>query len=210
MRLYEYFRSSTSYRVRIALNLKGVAVDHIPVHLLRDGGEQHLPAYRAINPQGRVPALILDDGTTLIQSPAILEWLEETYTAPALLPVGPAARARVRALCALIGCDIHPLNNLTVLSYLRERFGEPQAAIDDWYRHWIREGFTALEGMVETPFCCGDHVTMADVYLVPQVANARRVNTDLAPFPKIVAIEQRCLELEPFAKARPEVQPAAA
>jgi maleylacetoacetate isomerase len=209
MKLYEYFRSSTSYRVRIALNLKGVPAELMQIHLLRNGGEQFAPAFRAINPQARVPALVLDDGTTLIQSPAILEWLEEAFPEPALLPGDVLARARARAMAALIGCDIHPLNNLAVLVYLREVLTQDEAAVDAWYRHWIATGFEALEQMVGTPFCMGAGVTLADVYLVPQVANARRTKLDLAPFPRIVAIEQACLALKPFADARPEVQPAA-
>ncbi|HTZ71112.1 MAG TPA: maleylacetoacetate isomerase [Acetobacteraceae bacterium] len=210
MKLYEYFRSSATYRVRIALNLKKIAVEMVPIHLLRNGGEQDAPSYRAINPQGRVPALVLDDGTTLIQSPAILEWLEETYPDPPLLPRDPIARAHVRGIAALIACDIHPLNNLSVLTYLRNNFNVAQDKVDVWYRHWITTGFTALEQMLSAPYCCGDGVTLADVMLVPQVANARRFGTDLTPFPRITAIEQTCLALPAFDAARPEVQPGAA
>ena len=209
MQLYEYFRSSASYRVRIALNLKGVDAEIVQVHLLRNGGEQHAPTFRALNPQARVPALVLDDGTPLIQSPAILEWLEEQYPQPPLLPQGALARARVRGLAALIACDIHPLNNTSILAYLKGPLGQEEAAVGAWARHWISTGFAALEQMVDGPFCCGDAVTLADVYLVPQMANARRVETDLSPFPKLVAIEQRCLALEAIARARPEAQPAA-
>jgi maleylacetoacetate isomerase len=210
MRLYEYFRSSASYRVRIALNLKGVAHEIIQVHLLQDGGAQFRPEYTALNPQARVPSLVLDDGTVIIQSPAILEYLEEVYPAPALLPANPVARARVRAIGALIGCDIHPLNNLAVLGYLRQHFAADKSTVEAWYAHWITLGFAALEQMVAAPFCVGDDVTLADVMLVPQVANARRSNVDLSPFPRIVAIEKACLALPAFAAARPEVQPAAA
>jgi len=209
MKLYEYFRSSASYRVRIALNLKSVSAETIQIHLLRNGGEQFAPAFRAINPQARVPAMVLDDGTTLIQSPAILEWLEETFPEPPLLPRDPIARGRIRAMAALIACDIHPLNNLAVLAYLREHFAADEAAIGTWYRHWIATGFEALEQMVGAPFAAGKSVTLADVYLVPQVANARRQNLDLTPFPRIVAIEHACLAQPPFADARPEAQPAA-
>jgi maleylacetoacetate isomerase len=206
VKLYEYYRSSASYRVRIALNLKQVAVETVQIHLLRNGGEQHAPAYRAINPQGRVPCLVLDDGTALIQSPAILEWLEETYPHPPLLPAGARARAHVRAIAALIACDIHPLNNSSVLAYLKSDLAQPQPALDAWYAHWIRLGFEALEPMMAAPYCCGDGVTLADVMLVPQVANARRMNVDLSRFPRIVAAEQACLALAAFADARPEMQ----
>lgn len=209
MTLHEYYRSSASYRLRIALNVKQVAVETVQVHLLRGGGEQHGAAFRAINPQGRVPCLVLDDGTTLIQSPAILEWLEEAYPEPPLLPHDAMARARVRGLAALIACDIHPLNNTSVLGYLRNDLGQSPEAAQAWCAHWIQLGFAALEQMVGAPYCCGEAVTLADVMLVPQVANARRSNVDLAPFPRIVAIEQACLALKPFADARPEVQPAA-
>ncbi len=210
MTLYEYFRSSASYRLRIALNLKQVAVDTVQIHLVRDGGAQFAAAYRAINPQARVPTLVLDDGTALIQSPAILEWLDETYPDPPLLPAAPTARAHVRAIAALIACDIHPLNNLAVLKYLRETLGQDQAAIDAWYAHWIGIGFTALEPLLGAPFSCGSEITLADVMLVPQVANARRVNFDIAGFPRIVAIEQACLAVPAFAEASPERHPAAA
>jgi maleylacetoacetate isomerase len=209
MKLYEYYRSSASYRLRIALNLKQVTVETVQIHLLRNGGEQHTQAYRAINPQGRVPCLVLDDGTTLIQSPAILEWLEETYPQPPLLPAGALARAHVRSIAALIACDIHPLNNTSVLAYLKTDLAQPQPAVDSWYAHWIRLGFETLEQMVAAPYCCGDAVTLADVMLVPQVANARRMNVDLSAFPRIVAAEQACLALPAFAAARPEAQPAA-
>ncbi len=208
MKLYEYFRSSASYRVRIALNLKGLSAENVQIHLLRE--EQFAPAYRAINPQARVPSLIAADGEILIQSPAILEWLEEVYPAPALLPADPLARARIRAMAALIGCDIHPLNNSGVMVYLRTVLHLDDAAVSAWYAHWITLGFTALEQMVEGPYCAGAGLSLADVYLVPQVANARRMRVDLTAFPKIVAIDAACLALQAFADARPEVQPAAA
>lgn len=209
MKLYEYFRSSASYRLRIALNLKRLPHESVHIHLLRNGGEQHDPSYIAINPQGRVPTLALDDGTILIQSPAILEWLEETYPEPPLLPRSARARAHVRAMAALIACDIHPLNNSSVLAYLKNTLSQPQEAVDAWYAHWIKLGFAALEQMVSTPYCRGNEVTLADVMLVPQVANARRMKVDLESFPRIVAIEQNCLALPAFADARPEVHPAA-
>ncbi len=209
MTLYEYFRSSASYRLRIALNIKRLAHETVQIHLLRNGGEQHNPNYLAINPQGRVPALVLDDGTTLIQSPAILEWLEETFPEPPLLPRDALARARVRAMAALIACDIHPLNNSSVLAYLKTTLSQPQEAVDAWYAHWITIGFAALEQLVSAPYCNGNALTLADVMLVPQVANARRMNVALDAFRRIVSIEQQCLALTEFANARPEVQPAA-
>lgn len=207
MKLYEYFRSSASYRTRIALNLKGVGYDIAQIHLLKD--EQFSAAYRAINPQGRVPTLVCPDGAVLMQSPAILEWLEETIPEPALLPGDALARARIRAMAALIACDIHPLNNSGVMVYLRKTLALDEAAVSAWYSHWITLGFTALEQMVDGPYCVGDRMTMADVYLVPQVANARRMHVDLSAFPKIVAIDALCLTHPAFADARPEVQAAA-
>jgi len=208
MRLYEYFRSSASYRVRIALNLKGVAAEIVQLHLLR--GEQKAADYVALNPQGRVPSLVLEDGTVISQSPAILEYLEEVFPEPALLPSDPVARARVRAMAAIIACDIHPLDNLAPLAYLRGHFGADQAAVDAWYAHWIIEGFTALEQMVVGPYCLGETLSLADVMLVPQMANARRVAMDFSAFPKLVAIDQHCLSLPAFDLARPEQQAAAA
>ena len=149
MKLYDYFRSSAAYRVRIALNLKGLAYERHEVHLVRDGGEHLKADYRAINPQARVPALELDDGTILTQSPAILEWIEETHPEPPLLPADPILRARVRAVAAIVACDIHPVNNLAVLKYLRGQLGHDQETVNAWYRHWIEEGFRAIETLVE-------------------------------------------------------------
>ena len=208
MRLYTYFRSSAAYRVRIALNLKGLPYEAVPIHLLKK--EQNAPDYLAVNPQGRVPSLDLD-GTVLIQSPAILEYLEEIYPEPPLLPSDPVARARVRAICALIACDIHPLNNVGVLRYIKRAFGQEQAAIDDWYRHWIVEGFTALEQIIEPgPFAFGSNPTLADVYLVPQVYNAVRLHVPMEPYPKIAAADRACSDLEAFKAAAPEAQADAA
>ena len=208
MRLYTYFRSSAAYRVRIALNLKGLSYESIPVNLLK--GEQAAPAYLAVNPQARVPALETED-TLLLQSPAILEWLEETHPEPPLLPADPVARARVRAACALIGCDIHPLNNLAVLRYLKRDLGQEQAAIDRWYVHWVAQGFDALEKLLgAAPFAFGERPTLADVYLVPQVANARRFKVPLDPYPRIVAADAAATALQPFAAAAPDRQPDAA
>lgn len=203
--LYDYPRSSACYRVRIALHLKGIPFRREEIHLLREGGEQFRPAYRAINPQARVPALRLEDGSVLIQSPAILEWLEETHPTPALLPAEPGRRAQVRAAFSLIACDIHPLNNLAVLTYLKTKLGQDEQAVTAWYHHWITEGFNALEDLIEGPrFCFGEAPTLADVALVPQVANAERYRLPLTPWPKIAAIAAHCRSLEPFARAHPD------
>ncbi len=208
MKLYTYFRSSAAYRVRIALNLKGLPYKAMPIHLLKK--EQSAPDYLAVNPQGRVPALDLG-GTVLIQSPAILEYLEEVYPDPPLLPSDPVARARVRAVCALIACDIHPLNNVGVLRYVKRAFGQEQTAIDDWYRHWIVEGFTALEQLIEPgPFAFGPSPTLADVYLVPQVYNGLRLRVPMEPYPKIAAADCACSGLDAFKAAAPEAQADAA
>jgi len=210
MLLYDYYRSSAAYRVRIALNLKGVAYTSREIHLLRDGGAQFTPEYRAINPQSRVPSLALDDGTVLIQSPAILEWLEETHPEPPLLPPDPVARARVRAVAAIVACDVHPINNLSVLNYLRGPLHLEQPAVDAWYRHWIEAGFRAIEALIEaTPFCFGEHPTLADVVLVPQIGNARRQAVPLDEFPKIAAVGAACASVDAFTRAAPEaVRPA--
>ena len=208
MRLYTYFRSSAAYRVRIALNLKGVAYEAVPVNLLK--GEQRQEGYRAVNPQQRVPSLDTG-GATLIQSPAILEYLDEVYPEPPLLPVGAANRARVRAVASLIACDIHPLNNSGVLAYLKTRLGHDQAAADEWYAHWVREGFDAVEALIEPgPYAFGSRVTLADVYLVPQVFNARRFNVPLDAYPKIAAVDEACAALTAFQDAAPANQPDAA
>jgi maleylacetoacetate isomerase len=208
VKLYTYFRSSAAYRVRIGLNLKGLAYKPVFIHLVKR--EQVQPQYLAVNPQGRVPALDLG-GEVLTQSPAILEYLEEIYPDPPLLPSDPLRRARVRAACALIACDIHPLNNLSILSYLKHNFGQEQPAIDAWYVHWVTEGFKALEQMLSPgPFTFGDKPTLADVYLVPQVYNARRFKVSLEAFPKIVAADAACNEIEAFRAAAPDKQPDAA
>lgn len=210
MKLYSFFRSSAAYRARIALNLKGLPYETVSVHLTKDGGRNYRPEYRAINPQMRVPALITDAGQTLIQSLAIIEYLDETHPDPPLLPKDPIARAKVRAMAELIACDIHPLNNTSPLRYLKNQMGQQQSAIDAWYHHWILAGFEALETLLEGgPYACGTAVTLADVCLVPQVANARRFNVPLERFPKIVAADAACLELPAFDRARPENQPDA-
>ena len=210
MKLYSYFRSSAAYRVRIALNLKGISYETIPVHLTKDGGRQHTPAYRAINPQARVPALEVSNGDVLTQSMAIIEYLDETHPEPPLLPADAVARAKVRAIAQAIACDIHPLNNLIALQYLRRHLKHEQPEIDAWYHHWIIEGFGALETMLGPgPYSCGAKVTLADVCLVPQVVNARRLKVPLDKFPKIVAADAACLKLPAFDRARPDNQPDA-
>jgi len=211
MKLYSYFRSSAAYRVRIALNLKGIEYD-LESKSLRTA--EHLAAdYLEINPQGFVPALGIE-GTVLAQSIAILEYLDERYPVPMLLPKHPVARAQVRAMALSIACDIHPLNNLRVLNYLRSEFKLTDSQVDDWYRHWIVEGFRPLETSVKrhsktSRHCFGEEISIADVCLVPQMFNARRLNVDLAPFPTLVAISTALESLPAFAAARPEVQPDA-
>lgn len=209
--LYDYFRSSAAYRVRIALRLKGLSYDQIPIHLVRGGGEHLSEAYRAINPQRRVPALAVDeDRTILIQSLAILEWLEEIFPEPPLLPADPLCRARCRAVAAIVACDIHPLNNTSTIKYLRQTLGCDQPAIDAWYAHWISEGFSAIETMIDPkPFAMGEAVSLADLYITPQVYNARRFSVPLGAFPKIVAVADACAALPAFRAAAPENQPDA-
>jgi maleylpyruvate isomerase len=210
VKLYSYFRSSAAYRVRIALNLKGLGYDTLPIHLIKDGGHHRKPEFRAINPQMRVPALVAPQGEILIQSLAIIEYLDETHPSPPLLPKDPIARARVRAMAQLIACDIHPLNNVGPLRYLKNKMGQEQSAIDAWYHHWVIEGFDALETLMEAgPYSYGAEVTLADVCLVPQVANARRLKVALDKYPKIVAADAACLKLAAFDRARPENQPDA-
>ncbi|ANN67882.1 maleylacetoacetate isomerase [Bordetella bronchialis] len=214
MQLYSYFRSSAAYRVRIALNLKGLPYDTVPVHLLKDGGQQLKPDYVRLNPQALVPALV-DGSTVLTQSMAIIEYLDETHPQPPLLPATPAARARVRALAQGIACDIHPLNNLRVLRYLKRELDVPDDARDAWYRHWVQTGLLALERMLaDSPdtgtYCHGDTPTMADACLVPQLFNARRLDCDLSAMPTILRIDAACQALPAFAGAAPENQPDAA
>ena len=211
LQLYSYFRSSAAYRLRIALHLKGLAFDTVPVHLLKGGGEQLQSAYRAINPAALVPAL-QDDGATLTQSLAIMEYLEETHPQPPLLPADPLGRARVRALALTVACDIHPLNNLRVLTYLSSELQASGDARNAWARHWMALGFSALEEhLVHSPqtgvFCHGDTPTLADCCLVPQVFNAHRFELDMAPYPTLARIAQHCQSLEPFLAAHPARQP---
>ncbi len=212
MKLYNFFRSGTSHRLRIALNLKGVSAEYIAVDLRT---EEHLKeAFKSLNPQGLVPALVHDD-QVLIQSPAIIEWLEERYPTPALLPQDADQRAHVRALAAMVGCDIHPLNNRRVLEYLRHQFKADEAAINTWCANWISAGFDALEALLKADsqrgrFCFGDTPTLADVYLVPQVESARRFKVDMTQWPLIAGVDAACMQLQAFQKAAPMLQPDAA
>jgi maleylpyruvate isomerase len=211
MKLYNFFRSGTSHRLRIALNLKGIDYEYVAVDLRR---EEHLQsAFKTLNPQGFVPALE-HAGQTMIQSPAIIEWLEERYPTPALLPADPEGRARVRALAAIVACDIHPIHNRRILEYLRRTLGSDEAGVEAWCQRWIAEGFDALEALLAADtargsFCFGDAPTLADVYLVPQVESARRFNLDLSCYPCIVAVDRACAELEAFRRAAPAMQPDA-
>jgi maleylacetoacetate isomerase len=214
LKLYGYWRSSAAYRVRIALNLKGLAYEQLPVHLVDNGGEHRAAAFRALNPQRLLPVLI--DGERVIrQSLAIIEYLDETYDGEMkLLPATARARARVRALAQVVACDIHPLANLRVMQYLEHEFNAPKMERESWTRHWIAEGFAAIEALLAENvttgvYCEGDEPSLADVFLVPQVYNARRAELDMKPFPAIARIEAHCLKLPAFDRARPENQPDA-
>ena len=210
MKLYSYFRSSAAYRVRIALNLKGLDYEMVSIHLTKDGGQQRKPDFVAINPMMRVPALVLSGGEVLTQSLAIIEYLDETYPDPPLLPAEALDRAKARAIAQVIACDIHPLNNLAPLQYIKRQLKHEQPAIDAWYHHWVLQGFTALENMLAPgPYACGSRVSLADLCLVPQVYNARRLKVPLEAFPKIVAVDAACLKLPAFDKAQPDKQPDA-
>ena len=211
MKLYSFFRSGTSQRLRIALNLKGLQTEYLPVDLRT---EQHLQAaFKAINPQGLVPALV-DGDQVLIQSPAIIEWLEEKYPNPPLLPADAQQRAHVRALAAMVGCDIHPINNRRILEYLRHQFKADEAAINAWCATWITAGFDAFEALLAADksrgdFCFGSQPGLADVYLVPQVESARRFKVDMARWPLISAVDAACMKLPAFERAAPMKQPDA-
>ena len=213
LKLYSYWRSSAAYRVRIGLNLKGLVYETVPVHLVRDGGQQHSAEYIAKNPQQLVPTLQHVE-RVIRQSLAILEYLDEAWPSPRLLPMTARDRARVRALAQMVACDIHPLNNLRVLQYFEHTWNVPQAERDDWIKHWIVEGFTAMEALLVEdaatgPYCHGQTPGLADCCLVPQVFNARRFGVDITAFPTILRIEEACLALPAFDRARPENQPDA-
>lgn len=214
MKLFGFFRSSAAFRVRIALNLKGLAYEDAFIHLRRN--DQRGENYLAVNPQGLVPALEID-GQTLIQSMAIVEYLDETHPEPPFLPADPAGRAQVRALAAIVACDIHPINNLRVLRYLSRPLGHDQTAIETWYNHWIATGFEAFERLLAGDraagghragdFCDGDRPGLADIALVPQVVNSERYRLDLSPYPTIARIYANCMQLQAFADAHPNNQP---
>ena len=211
MKLYTFFRSSAAFRVRIALNLKGLQYESLPKAFARN--EHRAPDYLALNPQGLIPALAID-GVVLSQSLAIIEYLNDRHPAPPLLPEDPIDRARVRSMAMAIACEIHPLNNLRVLNYLRDQLKQDDSGIGTWYRHWVTEGFRGLEVQAREysangRYCFGDAVSLADVYLVPQMFNARRFKTDLTPFPTLVGMSTHLEALPAFAAARPEVQPDA-
>lgn len=217
MKLYSYFRSSASYRVRIALNLKGLAYETVPVHLLKDGGRQHSAEYRKLNPDELVPALV-DDGAdgarAITQSLAIIEYLEETCPTPALLPERAVDRAFVRALALSVACEIHPLNNLRVLRYLTHTLKVGEEDKNAWYRHWVEQGLAAVEATLAGDarvgtFCFGDRPSLADCFLVPQVFNAQRFQCDLSAMPTVMRIHDACMALDAFVQAAPAQQPDA-
>lgn len=212
MRFHGYFRSSSSYRCRIAFNLKGLSYDFVPVHLVKDGGQQRGAAYRALNPQGLVPTLEVD-GHVLTQSPAILEWLEEAHPTPALLPESVMERAAVRAFCAVIACEIHPLQNLRTLQYLEEAYGQGLEGKEAWCQRWIGDGLAACEALLArrpaTRFAFGDTPGMAEVYLVPQLFSAQRFKVDTTAMPRLRQIAAECATLDAFVAALPARQPDA-
>ncbi|MCE0722685.1 maleylacetoacetate isomerase [Legionella resiliens] len=208
MKLYDYFRSTACYRVRIALNLKNIAYEKIDIHLVNHGGEQHSPEYRKINPQELVPSLEVN-GNVISQSLAIIDYLEEAYPAPALLPQNPLDRATVRSLALIVACDMHPLNNLRVLNRLKEQFQANETQVTEWYHHWLKAGFDAFEAKLQhiersQSFCFGDAITLADLSLIPQVYNANRFHFAMDNYPLINEINTHCLTLAPFQKATPE------
>ena len=208
LRLYSYFRSSAAYRVRIALNYKNIEYDQVAINLV--GDEQRSAAYLGVNPQGLVPALRLEEGTVITQSTAILEWLEEVHPALALYPPDPIARAKARALCNAVACDIHPLNNLRVLKYISGELNATDEQKSAWYQNWIAAGFASIESQLNgSPYALGETVTMVDLYLIPQVYNALRFEQDMTAYPKIMAVYEACNGLDAFKAAAPESQPDA-
>jgi maleylacetoacetate isomerase len=211
VKLYTYFRSSAAFRVRIALNLKGLAYEPVFVHLAK--GQHREQQYSAVNPQALLPTLELDDGTRLVQSLAIIEWLDEKHPTPPLIPKDALGRARVRSLSYLIACEIHPLNNLRVLQHLKRALGQSQEQIDEWYRYWIADGLAKLEADLARPgtgkYSHGDVPGMADCCLVPQIFNAKRYNSDLKPYPKTLRVFESCMQLDAFDRAQPSKQPDA-
>ncbi len=211
MRLYSYWRSTAAYRVRIALNMKGLSYETIPVHLLEDGGQQHAQDYVALNPSHQVPTLVLDDGTVLTQSLAIVEYLDITNPTPPLLPTGPIKRVHVKAAALVLAADVHPVNNLRVVQHLEARFGASRENSAEWMRHWTGKEFDALLQMVDsdTDFAFGDTPGFADICLTAQYYNARRWGLDLTPYARLTEIEENCLALPAFDAARPENQPDA-
>jgi maleylacetoacetate isomerase/maleylpyruvate isomerase len=210
VKLYTYFRSSAAFRVRIALNLKGLAYEPVFVHLAK--GEHRKPQYAKVNAQALVPTLVLDDGTRLNQSLAIIEYLDEKHPQKPLVPKDPLAKARVRSLSYLVACEIHPLNNLRVLQHLKRELGQNEEGINAWYRHWIGDGLTKLEAELSgsnSKFCHGEAPTMAECCLVPQIFNAKRYNCELAPYPTTMRVFDACMKLEAFDRAQPSKQPDA-
>lgn len=210
MKLYDYFRSTACYRVRIALNLKNIAYETMNIHLVNHGGEQHSPEYQAINPQQLVPSLEVN-GQVISQSLAIIDYLDETYPNPPLLPQAPWDKATIRSLALIVACDMHPLNNLRVLNRLKEQFQASESQVTEWYHHWLKAGFDAFEAKLQhikrqQLFCFGDTVTLADLCLIPQVYNANRFHFAMDNYPLINEINTHCLTLEPFQKAIPEAQ----
>lgn len=207
MKLYGYWRSTSSYRLRIGLALKGLAPEQVPVHLVRNGGEHRTETYRQINPQQRVPSLVLDGGPVLIQSPAIIEYLDEVFPDPPLLPQDPVARARVRAVAAIIGCDIHPLHNIGPLNHLRRDFGRSEEEVGAWIARWICEGFSAVESLINgRDYCFGPAPSLADVYLIPQVYAAQRFGVSLSNFSRINRVVSLAAAHPAFQMAHPSRQ----
>ena len=209
MKLYSYWRSTSSYRVRIALALKGIEVENIPVHLVRAGGDQNSETYRAINPQGRVPSLELDDGKIVTQSPAIIEYLDEVFPNPPLLPRDPLTRAKVRSVAAIICCDVQPLHNVGALNYLRE-LGQSEDVVSGWITHWIKQGLDTVEVIIgDDGYCFGPEPSIADIYLLPQIYAARRFKVPLESHSRIRRVEAIAAGHVAFEKAHPDSQPDA-